>query len=416
MRTRHLIALSFGMKIVMVAFCASLFYAHRLFGQRYFNPGLSNSAQRRAARNAVNVDARNQEGLTGLMFAALNGEPVLAQALINQGASLNLTSNDSKKMTAVHYSANALRQPKSQETGYILLDGYASPRIKNKFGKTPLHLTVSTDILADRNKMVDQLVKNGARFNAQDNEGNTIMHIAASMKNASWIEMLMKTYGPLINLSLKNKKGLTPYGYGDSLGYTYVQEELAKPLEKLEKGTQRLSSGLTGLMIVIMRDSQKLLPKYVKDKAALNMKTDDQYGNSVLHVALLFENIPAIKMLVNKGASLTLRNSLGEVPAFYLVRMLNKNKMKRAAQLMIGKDPKTILAKNSRGNNLLHFIVLFNAQQLFDLLLKSHKDLIVQALKQKNLAFKTPFDLATQLKRPQLRKKLQALKEQLFIP
>lgn len=383
----------------------------RMFGQSYFTRGLSDGELRRAAEKALDVNARSSEGLTGLMFATLYGEPALAEALIAQGARLNLQSLH-KKMTALHYSANALREPKSRDTGYILLDAYANPRFKNKYGQTPLHLIVSTDILSDRNKMAEWLIKNGADINAQNIYGDTIIHIAASMKNAEWLKNLLDTYGPLIDLRLKNKKRFTPYQYGQQLGYTYVKEELSKPLPELESATERFASGLTGLMIVIMKDDQKLLKKFIKNRQALNMQADDEFGNSALHIAILFKNFEALKMLINQGASLTTRNKKGEIPLQFSVRIEGPRKRIQVAQLFLAKDPQTMFAKNNQGDNFLHYIVRFDAITLLDYLIKKHKNLVAKALFEKNNALQTPLRLASQIRRDRIRKKLRTLRAQ----
>ncbi|KKL28625.1 hypothetical protein LCGC14_2373240, partial [marine sediment metagenome] len=139
------------------------------------------AAQRRAVKQAPNLDVSNRFGLTGLMFSAINGELELARALFQQGASLNLI-DPKEKNTALHFAINNMRSKVSQRVGTYLIDMYANTRLKNKYGQTPLHLTISTDIDSDWIAMVERLIKNGADINAQTNQGDTILHLAVKMK------------------------------------------------------------------------------------------------------------------------------------------------------------------------------------------------------------------------------------------
>ncbi|TET33498.1 ankyrin repeat domain-containing protein, partial [Candidatus Dependentiae bacterium] len=179
MQARRLVIVSIGVRLGILLLCFTLFYMHKAFGRSYFNPSLSKDAQRRAVKQAPNLDVRNRFGLTGLMFSAINGELELARALFQQGASLNLI-DPKEKNTALHFAINNMRSKVSQRVGTYLIDMYANTRLKNKYGQTPLHLTISTDIDSDWIAMVERLIKNGADINAQTNQGDTILHLAVN--------------------------------------------------------------------------------------------------------------------------------------------------------------------------------------------------------------------------------------------
>ena len=113
MQARQLVIVSIGVRLGILLLCFTLFYMHKAFGQSYFNPSLSTDAQRRSVKQAINLDVRNQFGLTGLMFAAINGELELARALVQQGASLNLVDPKDRN-TALHFAMNNMRSKISQ--------------------------------------------------------------------------------------------------------------------------------------------------------------------------------------------------------------------------------------------------------------------------------------------------------------
>ncbi len=408
MQARKLVLVSIGLRLGILLLCFTLFYMHKAFGQRYFNSTLSKEAQRRAVKHTPNLDVRNGLGLTGLMFSAINGELDLARALVQQGASPNLV-DPKEKNTALHFAINNMRSKTSQRVGTYLIDMYANTRIKNKYGQTPLHLTISTDVDSQWIAMVERLIKNGADINAQTNQGDTILHLAVNMKKIAWTKNLLGRYGGLLNLTIKNGKGWTPYQYAIELGFTdFAREVFKTPVKKITKATARDVNGLTGLMLAIMRGDQSAVETMVKDAAALNEKSNDPYQNSALHIAVLFENVPSVALLTKAGASKTIKNANGEIPLHYLVRMMRPAQRRKVANLLLAGAPETINTQNKRGETLLHYIVRYNLPQLLASLIKRYKKYMNVTIK--NKALQTPIQLAKELRRGKMAKMLAKLR------
>lgn len=408
MQVRHVVLVSIGVRLGIILLCVTLFYAQRVFGQSYFNPSLSVNAQRQAVKETPNLDVRNSLGLTGLMFAAINGELELAQALTQQGASLNLV-DPKEKNTALHFSMNNMRSLASQRVGTYLIDMYANTRMHNKYGQTPLHLTISTDVDGQWVAMVDRLIKNGADINAQTNQGDTILHLAVNMKKNVWAKTLLERYGNLIDLNIKNEKGWTPYQYAINLGFTdFAKEVFGKPIKKITKATERDTNGLTGLILAVMRGDRAEVERMAKDKAALNLPSNDRYKNSALHMAVLFEDVPMVALLSKAGASKTVRNSNGEIPLHYLVRMRRPQQRSKAAKLLLDGASATINTQNKRGETIIHYIVRYNLPDLLSFLIKRYKKYINVAIK--NKALQTPLQLANELRRKKIASMLAKLR------
>ena len=418
MRIRHILAVSFGLKVGIVLLCFSLVYVHRLFGQSYFNMSLSSAQQRAAVRKSNNVDARNRFGLTGLMAAAIYGELELAKALVRNGAHLNLKStkgtitsiaNRVAQQTALHLAVNNLRADVSKRVGYYLIKAYANVRLKNGYGDTPLQLVISTDTIPDRTEMVVALIKNGAPINAQNFQGDTLIHLAANMRAQFWLQTLIERFGPLINFDLKNKKGLTPYQYALQLGFTDTAKMFKKPIPTMPPPTGYDPNGLTGLMLAVMKGDQKLLAQMANNTKALNMQSQDEYRNTALHIALLFENIKGLKTLLQKGASPSIKNSRDEIAVQFLPRVEDKKRIE-AAKLLLKQAPESILSQNKKGENLIHYIVRFDNKRLLSFLIKNYKQLVQKAALVKNNALQSPLQLAAQMRRRQIAEQLRALR------
>ncbi len=404
--------MSLGFKAAILILCLTLFYVHRMVGQKYFNALASPGEQVRAVKATRNLDVRNRFGKTGLMFAATKGQLALARALVQRGAHLNLKSRVDQA-TALGLASYNLRSKTSLAVGLYLIAAYANTRLKSKAGNAPVHQLISTDVVKDRVLVANQLIKNGANINAQNNQGDTPMHLAVNLKDVQWTTALLNRYGPILNLSIKNKRGLTPREYAKQLGYgDLIRVTFDKPgvRARMPKANAFDKNGLTGLMLAIMAGGMKRIARMANNTSARNMQSRDQYRNTALHTALMQEHIPAVKLIVDKGALLTVQNSRGEIPAQFLVRINNPKQRVQAATLLFAKNPQTILTKNNRGENLLHMIVRFDDQPLLIFLIKRYKNLVKQALRVKNKALQNPLQLASAMRRIRIGRMLTRLK------
>jgi ankyrin repeat protein len=408
MQTRQVIVVSLSLKLGIVLFCLSLLFVNRLFGQvpTYFSPTMTDAQQRQTVKTTEDRNARNDLGLTGLMFAAINGDLDLAKSLFEYGADLNLLSTK-EQQTALHFATNNMRALASQNVGYYLIDVYADTRLRNTFGQTPLHLVISTDTNADRTKMVEYLVKNGSDINAQTNQGDTLLHLAVNIRNYEWVETLLRQWSQIMNLNIKNEKGLTPFEYAQQLGFGSIAELFEKEYPKVVGAVARDTNGLTGLMLAIMRGDQEAVTNLAKDKSALNLKSNDRYRNSAMHIALMYQDIDTLRTLVTQGADIAIKNARDEQPVHFLVRVWDTQKKLQAAPILLDRAMKSILAKDNRGNNLLHYIVQYNDMTLLDYIVKKDKALVQQALRVSNKALETPMALADKLNRNDMKPILQ---------
>lgn len=398
---RETVLPSFKARVVLVGVVV-LMYGDTIESQAYFNPILSTEDQIAAVKREPDRNSVNDEGLTGLMFAAIYGQLNLAKALFEYGADLNLQS-PKEQQTALHYSTNNMRSLVSQNVGYFLVDAYANTMIKNIFGQIPLHLVISTDVNEDRTRMVEYLVKNGSNINAQTDQGDTLLHLAVNINNNEWTATLLSQWASLIDLTIKNKKGLTPYEYAQELGLGDMAAIVQKKYPKVTTATGRSSNGLTGLMLAIMRNDQETIAKMARNSTALNMLSNDRYKNSALHIGILYQNDAAVSALVRNKANLLIRNARREVPAHFLVRVWDADTKLKITPLILQQSPQNSLsAQDIQGQTVLHYIVQYNDIVLLEYLIKNHRALVQKALLIKNKELESPRDLAEKLNRTAL--------------
>ena len=168
------------------------------------------------------LDASNKEGVTPLMYAALNGEEQLAMKLIYHGADIRavdkyghsvlhyvvfkgknpamithffkegvpVDARDILKQTPLHIAAQYCLG--SADTAERLLQAGADSNARDHENKTPLH--IATQYCLSSAETAERLLKAGADSNARDNTNRTPLHIAAQycLGSADTAECLLK--------------------------------------------------------------------------------------------------------------------------------------------------------------------------------------------------------------------------------
>jgi len=230
MKTRKLLLLCVGAKVFVLLLCLSMIGASLLVGQIWFKEEKVvsfNDIQDELRRSSKSVDlnARNKSGDTGVMAAVKDGDVRLVELLLRYGADPNLIHPDGET-TALHFAIyNGDHQDswktEEGERGFIqlLVDYGADPRIADEEKRTPLHLVQEIDDrsvrLAVAEFLVETVVKLGGSkkeyVNAQNEDGNTIMHLATSGNDAPWIAKLTKaSFFCDIDITIKNEDEETP--------------------------------------------------------------------------------------------------------------------------------------------------------------------------------------------------------------
>ena len=161
-------------------------------------------------RGGVNINKKNDAGFTPLFLASFYGCLEVLKYLLRQDEIEVNAVNKGDKDTALHAAvtkSNAIGRYKIVEN----LIGYSgsSFKIKDAFGKTPLHYAVHhlDPSCIDSLKILNLVAATSDDVDARDGEGNTALHYAAYKGSIAAIITLL-FHGA--RLSIKNKKGQTP--------------------------------------------------------------------------------------------------------------------------------------------------------------------------------------------------------------
>ncbi|MBM3227232.1 MAG: hypothetical protein FJZ47_25985, partial [Candidatus Tectomicrobia bacterium] len=171
-------------------------------------------AARALLAKGADVQARDSNGRTALMYAAENGDPTTVQALLTHGADVN--ARDAQGWTALMYAAEngdlttvqtllvqkAHVNAKSEGTGWTALMSAAARG----------HFPVTQALLAQ-----------GAEANAREKDGQTALIMAVQQGHSTVVQALLENGA---DVEVKNKAGKTPLVIAEGEGFSRIAQLL----------------------------------------------------------------------------------------------------------------------------------------------------------------------------------------------
>jgi len=248
----------------------------------------------------ADVAARNSNGYTALMLAALLGDPGDARLLLDAGADVNATIQDG---ATVLMQAVARRHHGHVPMVQLLLDSGADLEARitvdsvrdsgTRQGWTALHL--ASGFQYGRREVVRELVGRGANMFAVDSRGNTPFDCACLAGNQTWVvDFFLERYAATVAVHsiLRDATYLSVEGAN-------VPLQVTLPLGKLTTGQIQTLLQKFGVNWVLARDEQRALPLHTacrfrapaeilnflleQDPATIHLQ--DNHGSLPVHLA-----------------------------------------------------------------------------------------------------------------------------------
>lgn len=234
------------------------------------------------------MDMTNRMSITPLMFAAYSDSTgKVVSFLINKGAKVNAKNRDGK--TALMYSANAYE---GLIAAKILINAGADINAKDNKGRTPIMYASDSHNYGDSKELGDLLIKNRANVNAKDNNGKTALMYAVDEHKEELVDLLIKNKA---NVNAKDNEGKTALMYAcyDFREYPVLNPNIVKSLIRAGANINEVNNGNTALLLAIYT----YISGAVYNEEDFNDRT--------------FETI---RLLINNGANVNIRNKEGETP------------------------------------------------------------------------------------------------------
>jgi ankyrin repeat protein len=245
----------------------------------------SSSAAGAPFSNAAILNAKDDRGYSALHWAVILSREDLINMLVEFGADINVQDNDGQ--TPLHWAAHRQDLKSMQALLRVTLKDTSLVDLgtRDNRGMTPLHCAAVTGNL----KLVQLLKDNGANLTARDQKGWTPLHFAAFYNHVAIADYFILQG---CDVDIRNDEGWTPLHCAAFAGHT-------------------------GLLI-------ELIQKHNASIDASSLFTNE----TPLHLAVKEERAEVVKVLVEHGADVTIKNHLGALPEDFAneeIRFILKN-------------------------------------------------------------------------------------------
>lgn len=247
----------------------------------------------------ADVNARNANGETALFNAAKNDNPEIIQLMVNGGADLNARDNlgSSAMHVAVRWdAANSIR--KLSALGL-------SVNAQNTAGKSPL----SEAVVAGKHDIALLLLQNGADVNSSDTNGVTPLMDAIRANSEATVSLLLE-YGA--NPNMQEIGGQNAYHEAAYMGNIRIIR-----MVRIAGGNpmSRDRAGKTPFDIALKKNEQ-----VIREILGNSRTITDSDGNTPIHVVVTSKApLSIMRMLIDNGFPLDIRNSYGYTPLSYAI-------------------------------------------------------------------------------------------------
>ena len=199
-------------------------------------------------------------------------------------------------------------------------------------------------------QLVERFFQYGADCNVSDQEGNTLLMKVCAYKIGELIPILLTQ--PKINAQAKNAQGENALHVAVASGdLSTVKALLDYPSSQIDINTRNVH-GWTALHYAA-ESSNALIAQFLLDHQQVNVNIRNKEGNSALDIAMMCENWPVVKILVNDKKFLKTTSNNSE-SALHIAMVRNPWP---SVEALLSHTRTDINIKNDKGSSALHVAV-----------------------------------------------------------
>ena len=300
---------------------SALIYA---FKNRYVDPGFTTRVKivKILIAAGADVEARDNEKKTALIWATERGSIQLVKTLVEAGADVNAICGY-KQLTVLMYAAN---KGDVKVVKYLIENG-ADTESRYKFAgdQTVLMLTASSKTA--NSKVIMALIEAGADINARNSTGGTALMVSSYSAVPSRKVKLLIEAGAEVNA--KDQCGETALFYSLNRYRWAPREERIKSIEYLIEAGADVNTvgrlGKTALMQAAFWGYWWAVGPLLEAGAKIDVE-DEQGRTALLHAIANRElHDKTIRYLIEAGADVNVKGPNGMTPLIYVTRKGNKD-------------------------------------------------------------------------------------------
>ena len=244
--------------------------------------------------NGAVINAADSNKRTALQKASMKGDKELVAYLLDHGADINGVDDDN--CTSIYFAASL----GFAEIVQLLIDRGADPQHPADGGWTPLHACWA------HAETTHTLLKHGVDINKVTNQGLTPLHVAACRGSFEAVKVIL-SYDP--DLEVTTSFGESALTYAAQFGETEVIRLL---LEAGANINHQNTSKRFALQSAVERNMESMLRILMEYNPKVNLTGD--FGQTALHYLNSNSSLTIIKILVNGGADLSIRDVYQDTP------------------------------------------------------------------------------------------------------
>ncbi|MBR2579165.1 MAG: ankyrin repeat domain-containing protein [Clostridia bacterium] len=242
-------------------------------------------------------------------------------------------------------------------------------------GDTPLHLAAQGGIL----RVIRVLLAYHPNINAQNDDGKTPLYCAVEAGNTDVVNELIRNHA---DVNISDALGYTPLHIASSRGYHVMVQSL---LNNGAASDVRAGEGDTPLTMAI-RDADETTVNCFLGRQGIDLDLGGACGNTPLHEAVLQGDVRLAQALIDSGAYVDAQNDKGNTPLMFTTFDRGNPEM---ARILLDAGACCEI-RGERGATPLHKAVELGQEDMVRVLLQSNPSLDIR-----DDAWRAPRDLPT---------------------
>jgi uncharacterized protein len=134
-------------------------------------------------KDPVSINSYSSDGWTALHLAVFFGRVNIVHLLLSKGANIDAPSRNDQLVTPLH---SALANPHNSAVGQLLIGAGASLNVQQSQGYTPLHYAAANGL----DQVVKSLIAHGVDTTIKDHQGKTAFALAVERGKTSTAALL----------------------------------------------------------------------------------------------------------------------------------------------------------------------------------------------------------------------------------